>query len=365
MKAQILELLRDKGNLFFIAFFPSVLVFLLGNLLTNLDFADDKIQPINLQYSVETRDNADRSVVEAFLAELGQNSAINLSRSEDFTKTEAMVNSGALSAAVLFSEPLEINIYHGHDSVQNRAVDTIFAAFSRQLGAFRTVGSYLSGAAAEGANPNMPELVEDKDLGYNRTMLDYYAVAMIVMILFMGGSMSGAGVIQEGQLDGTLSRCLASPKSRVSIYVQTVLACIPQNILQVGIVMLTSVLIFGAHYANTFPLNLLLFFTLFIAGVAVNSLFSIVGIFIKANPALVLMPVIWIIMFISGTFSKEIYIQGVTEYSPIWYIQNAAFDLTVFGRTGKCLTVLAASSAVLLITIVTGSLLFRRKEASL
>ncbi len=72
-------------------------------------------------------------------------------------------------------------------------------------------------------------------------------------------------------------------------------------------------------------------------------------------------PVLWVLMFFSGTFSKEIYIEGITNRSPIWLLQNAAFDLTVFGRGEKCLWALLISGIILAVATLAGALLYNRK----
>ena len=197
---------------------------------------------------------------------------------------------------------------------------------------------------------------------HNRTMLDYYAVTMLVMTLFLGGSMGGSAFIYEGRKNGTLRRMMASPKNRASIYVQSVLGSLPQTVLQIGVIMSFSFLAFGARYADSFASNLLLVAMFLMVGMSVAALFTLIGIFIKTNPSYIIMPLMWTMMFVSGTYSKEIYIEGVTTRMPMWLVQNAAFDLTVFGRGEKSVQVICVSAAIFLIATAAGALLFRKKE---
>lgn len=361
IKRDILTLLRDKGNLFFVVLFPSLLVFLLGNLLQHLDYADTAIEPIEMYYTVETTDPFGLSAIDALTEALADNAAIRLVQTDDLSQAMQLVDDGKAAAAVRFTQPLGVDIYEGYDKIQNRAIDSVFTGFARQVASLQVLAQHAPQQLAAAANSTAQTLVQQKAFGYNRTMLDYYAVAMIVMILFMGGAIGGASSLHESRKDGTLARMIASPRNRANLYIQSVLGAVPQNLIQVACVMLSSVLLFGAHYADTLADNLLLFTTLVLVGLCIGAFSMIIGMFIKVNPTLVIMPFLWVLMFFSGTFSKEIYVEGLTNYSPIWLVQNAAFDLTVFGRGEKCLQVALVSIAFLIVFTLIGALLFRRK----
>jgi ABC-2 type transport system permease protein len=195
-------------------------------------------------------------------------------------------------------------------------------------------------------------------------MIDYYAIAMIVMIFFMNSAIGGASMFYSQRKDGTLRRILASPQSRASIYLQMVLQAVPQNLLQVLAAMLISVTVFDAHYAATWQLNVLLFVMLLAVGCAVSSLFLVLGIFIRVNPMLVLMPVMWIVLFMSGTFSKQIFIPGFTTIMPPYLIQTAAFDLTLFGAVGPSVVVLLVSLALIAASTLFGCVLMSRRDVA-
>lgn len=359
------ETFRDKANLFFILLFPSLLVCLLGNLLTFMDKADNTVGSIDIAYVVETTDPAGVASIESFLESMAGNSSIHLQQTSDIEQAKAQVSAGELTAAVVFEQPLRVSLFEGSDHTKNRALQSVFTAFSQTAGAVNTV---LHNAPEQVHNLSTGEsessFVQQKDLGVNRTMLDYYAVAMTVMILFMGG-MGGALSFQLERKGGTVNRLFISPKNKVSLYLQKVLGAVPQAVLQVGIVMLTSTLLFGAHYAASWQHNLLLFSMFFVCGLSVIAVCSIVGLFLRANAMLVLMPIFWAVMFISGTFSKEIYIEGLTPYSPIYLIQNAAFDLTVFGRTGQALTVLGVCAVLFVAALGIGAAIFSKRGEKL
>jgi ABC-2 type transport system permease protein len=104
-----------------------------------------------------------------------------------------------------------------------------------------------------------------------------------------------------------------------------------------------------------------MFFMLVAASMAVSAVAMIFGMLVKFNPTALLMSVMWVLLFLSASFSKEVSIPGFTEHLPPNLLQTAAFDLTVFGREGKCLIAVAVSAAILIIATLVGAKLFNRK----
>lgn len=353
------EFFRDKTSVIFLILFPCLMVFLLGNLLQHLDNADSVIGDIHIAYTVEATDPVAVAAIDSFLDGLAEVENITLKAEEDLETAKQNAAEDAITAAVCFTQPLGIEVYEGSDSVKNSAVEAVFRSFSQTYSAVYTLASSQAQPADKSA-ADSNSLVVPKDLGVNRSMLDYYAVSMCAMVVFMGG-ISGAMAFLEEQKNHTLARLVITPKSRVSIYMQKILGTIPQAFLQVVAVMVSSTLLFGARYAATWQGNLLLFALFFSCSLAVIALCGILGLFVKANPMIYLMPPMWIIMFLSGTFSKEIFIEGVTTRMPVYLLQNAAFDLTVFGRTGRAAQFTLACIGIFVAAILAGALIFRRK----
>ena len=396
IKRDLLLLLRDKSSLFFIVLFPSLMVVLLGNLLQQLDNSDAVIAPFEIQISIVAQDPIITTVTEEWILALNENPSVTVTEHPDISIAKKSVEEGTIAAAVLVSDEKGVEIYEGFDRYQNRAVQSMFRGLVRQVAGIRAILSNgpapnpdaaqtarIPGSDQETVDLHAPypnesaqsdsatELWGDRSLisqespGYSRSMLDYYAVTMIVMILFMGGAMGGMSAFYDTRRDGTLRRVLASGQSRSGLFLQSVLSAVPQNLLQVGCVMVSSVLLFGARYAETVGDNLLLFSMLLCTGMAVSALCIMLGMFIRFNPTFLALPLTWVLMFLSGTFSKEVFIEGVTNRSPVWIVQKAAFDLTVFGNAEPSLRIIGVSMVVLAVCTAIGAVLFRRKELAL
>lgn len=355
------EFLREKSNLFFFLMFPVVLIFLLGNLLSSMDRAEEAIGEVRIQYLTETDDIADIMAIEGFIGSIEDDQNIIFEKTGDIKAARELASRDEITAAIVFTgKPLEIQIYEGTNRIKNRTVGAIMNGFAQAGRAVSVISREAVGNLA-GSMGTIGEFIRKKDLGIERTMLDYYAVTMMAMVSFMSiilGSMAFAGENQNR----TINRLLIAPMHKMKLFFSKILGLFPQVILQITIIMVISTLVFHAHYAVTFLDNLRLFLMFFAVTLTMISIGAVYGLLVNINPMAVLMPVIWIMMFLSGTYSKEIYIKGVTEAMPIYQIQEAAFDLAIFGRGQKADTVILVCLLITAIMLSIGAYIFGRKE---
>jgi ABC-2 type transport system permease protein len=394
LKCGLKMLTRDKMSIFFGLIFPITMTFFLGNLLASYDNPDSRIETINISYVAEadasgaggTGEQGISEGVNAFASALSGNENIKIEKAENTEAAQKAVDDEKSDAAMIFGSPLKITVYEGKDSIKNRAVTLMAQSFSREYAAIGTAAAQnpqflerlISGnsiseageANAQGGSespdtygvPDASKLTKNRDLGINRTMMDFYAVAMLVMIAFMGSGIGGASEMYSLRKRGVIRRLTLSPRNRSRIFFDSMISSLPLNIMQAAVMMILSVLLFGAHYAKTPQDNLLLFAYFCLLSIAVSAFFMLIGIFMKVNPMMPIMSIMLAMLFMSGTFNKDIYIPNVTEYMPMNIAQQAAFDLTMFGRPERVLTVMAACAAILIGSCAAGSLMLKRKE---
>lgn len=356
------EFLRDKTNLFFFLGFPVILIFLLGNLLGSMDKAEETIGTMKIMYQVDTQDPYQVVAVQNFITAVAkENSLLEFEATDDLEAAKQLAGSDKIAAAVVFTgQPMQIKIYEGTNQTKNRAVGAILNSFAQTDKAIATVLT-SNPQVLSSLSSDEQELVVQKDLGINRTMIDYYAVAMLAMICFMS-VLTGAGAFIGERRDKTINRLIIAPQNRVLLFLQKILGMIPQVLIQIVLIMSISVIIFKAHYAVTLEDNLYLFLMFFVVTLCMVAIGAAIGIVLKAHPMGVIMPVLWIMMFFGGTYSREMYIKGVTEAMPIYQIQQAAFDLAIFGHYGKASGVILICLAIMLAALAMGAFLFSRKE---
>lgn len=357
---EVKDYLRDKSYFFFYLIFPVILVFLLGNLLSSMDYAEEAVGEVKIHYGIETGSQFDILSIKNFIKGVEDNGNIHFEETGDLEESVWMAGKGDIDAVVLFkNEPLEINIYEGSDRVKNRTVSSMMNGFTQYNKAMNIIVKSNPKALMASAD-NGEKLIGHKDLGA-RTMLDYYAITMMAMLCFMSVIMGAMCFIGERQ-GKTIRRLKIAPIGQVKLFFAKVFGMLPQTILQVVILMITSTLLFDAHYASNFLDNLYLFLMFVMVSFAMISFGVVYGLFVNVNPMTTIMPVIWVMMFLSGTYSKEIFIKGISELLPIYQVQEAAFDLTLFGRHQKANTVIIVSLVLSVIFLVIGAAGFRRKE---
>lgn len=349
------EFKRQKANLFFTVFFPAILVFILGTLLEQWNTAEYDIPQITAAFVAEE----ESPEFEQFLAQMEQEGMLSVVREQD--EEEALGKIDDAYSVVLSYKDGKLVLHQGTDEVINRAVHIMLEGFVSTSEA--VILSYQNGVPVDtGVLTGQADHVETKKLGVERSMMDYYAVCMLVMILFMGGSISSSVCFYEFRLTGLLDRVAITPANKMKVFLLMVLGNLPMIAIEIGAIMFCSIFFFGAHYCVGIAENLMLIAYFTVVALAVEAFGAVVGLFIKANPTAIMMPLCWIMMFFSGTFAKDVYMKGISEWMPTYQIQQAAFDLTLFGNYGRVLRVGGVALVCCIVLLAVGAVLFNRKK---
>ena len=160
----------------------------------------------------------------------------------------------------------------------------------------------------------------------------------------------------------TILRLIASPLKRTNIFMQKVFGMMLSAGIEIGVIMIVGTAFFNVHYANNFSDNLLLFLFFFISMMTLSCVGVSLGLLIKGNPLLIFGPILWLMMFFSGTFSKELYIEGVTPYIPIYQLQQAAFQLILFSKKEKVLFIILIELIIGITFTIFGVIKFNKMQ---
>lgn len=362
MKTMILKSLkcfyRSPANIFMTVVFPLVMIFFLGSFLQNLDISDHEIGEINLAYGIKNSDGYSDIAFNSFMENSGE---AGFQKAENPDLAKEQIAAGELDAYIEL-DGKNIRIYSGNNAVKARAVKMVMQSFLTMSETYYSIYEINPSGITQAANFEYKSYTEQNGLGISRSMMDYYAIAMIVMMSFMCFITSGAMDVKDEELYKTISRIYISTRSKTLVYLSTVISHAAMAAVSVLIAMLFSVYVFGAKYCDSFSGNLLLYFMLFCVNLAVVGVGIVVGIVSKISPISFIIPVSWSMLFFSGSFSKEIFIDGFSQYLPPYLIQQAAFDLTLFSNGEKAAAVTLVSLAVFAATAVLGAVLYNRKK---
>lgn len=351
---------RSGTTLFFSILFPSLCTFFLGTLLESIEVSDSVVGELNLAYCIEDAGYS-ADAFEEFILALDEENVVS---AEKITANELESAAEKNSAAVKLNGS-EITIYNGTNAVQNRTVKALIDGYNQTAAAYMSVAE-TNPQSLMGIELSEDNYVQPHDFGRTRTMMDYYAVAMTVVIVFFGSCIAGASSYSDEYANSTILRLNSAPISKTMVYFGKVLGYLPLVLVQVGTVMVVSTLFFGAHYCAAPGENILLFVMFVCSSLALLAVGVLLNLFLpKMQPWAVLMPVLWVMLFFSGVFEMNIKIEGVTDYLPSRIILDAAFDLTVFSRFDKAVSVTVWSLVIFAVLIALGCIKVnsRRKNA--
>lgn len=343
---EIRSFFRTPYVVFLSLLFPSLCTFLLGTLLEGVMDSDNVVGDISIAYRVE--ESVSAKAFEEFIVSLEKESVLTAEKVDEIPEKP-----GDYSAMVELTGS-EITIYNGADAIKNRTVKALIDGFNQTAGAYTAVAVNNPQAMAEISLPD-EDFTTPKDFGRTRTMMDYYAVAMAVVIVVFGAIMGGSSAYTDERNNNTLMRLDGAPVGKTTVYFAKIIGSIPMILLQSAAVMIISTVCFGAHYCASLAENLLLFAMFVCSSLAILPVGILLDLFIRGRALMpILMVTSWTMLFFSGAFQPDINFGVFSEYLPPRIILNAAFDLTVFSRTGQTVSVIAWSLVIFAVLIFIG-----------
>jgi len=194
-------------------------------------------------------------------------------------------------------------------------------------------------------------------------MMDYYAVSMAVMMIFMSHMIMGSTALKDEERIFTLQRLYLSPVGKVKLFFGKLIGTLPPAVIGNAVIMLFSVFVFGAKYCDSFVGNLILFLLFSCCSLVSIAVGMLIGVLIKIPAESIVIPLTWALLFFSGSFSKQVFIEGFSDKLPPYIVQQAAFRLTLYGENDGALAVIAVCLAVTVAVSLIGAAIFRVKKS--
>ena len=355
---QMKEYFRSPVNVFMGLLFPVLLVFFLGTMLQNLDISDYDIGEINLQYSVSETDEQSGKAFAEFLNNIDM---IKAEKNDDTENALKLTDSGDTDAYVEVKTG-EIVLHSGRNDIANRALSSVLNSYIAVSDTYLKVASTDPSLLMNIGTDTEKSFVEQEGLGVTRSMLDYYAVSMTVMMIFMSHMMMGCTAFKDEEKIYTMSRLYLSPLGRTKLFFGKLIGILPSAVISNAVIMLLSAFVFGARYCDNFIGNLLLFLLFSCCSMAATAVGMLIGIIIKIPAEGVIVPLAWSLLFFSGSYSKEIFLEGFSDKLPPYLIQQSAFRLTLYGESGDAVITMAVCLAVTVVVSLIGAVIFRHKK---
>lgn len=354
---QIREYFRSPANVFMGLLFPVLLVFFLGTMLQNLDIADYDIGEIKLQYSVaQTNEQSGK----AFAEFLDNISMIKAEKASNEKTALSLTDKGDIDAYIELKNG-EILLYCGRNEIANRALGSVLNSFIAVSDTYYKIASTDPSLLMN--TDTEKSFVEQDGLGVTRSMMDYYAVSMAVMMIFMSHMIMGSTALKDEERIFTLQRLYLSPVGKAKLFFGKLIGTLPSAVIGNAVIMLFSVFVFGAKYCDSFVGNLILFLLFSCCSLATIAVGMLIGVLIKIPAESIVIPLTWALLFFSGSFSKQVFIEGLSDKLPPYIVQQAAFRLTLYGESDSALAVIAVCLAVTVAVSLIGAAIFRVKKS--
>ena len=352
---------RSPVAVFMTVFFPCLLIYVLGTMLQSLDISDHSIGDIKIQYNLSDTDKYNAEAFESFITGIDM---VKAEETHDKENALSLADKGEINAYIELHGS-DIKMFTGDNDTINRALKSMLGSYNTMADTYKNIAMVNPSALQEVISKDISEMsyVEQNGLGVTRSMIDYYAVSVIVMMIFMSGITGQSEVFKEEKNANTYSRLLLTTTPKLSVFFGKVIGSIPMSVITVGATMIFAVVFFGANYCSDILGNILLVVMLLSVSLAATALGTVAGLIMKIPAASVLMPICWQMLFFSGTFSKEIFIEGYSTSLPPYLIQQAAFDLTLFGDGSGAIVVTLVSLAIFVILTIIGAAVFAKKKA--
>ncbi|WPX08727.1 ABC transporter permease [Anaerocellum danielii] len=312
--------------------FPIIMIFILGNALSgyfkqaNIPKMNIIIIEENLKPSIyDTVLKYDKTFLKLFNAE------ILSSKSAALKKLSA---SNKYIAVVTFKE-YQRNNHSNYSSFGNFDIEITSKEGSQEAGFlkvyFNIYSNYYKFARSIYSPSDIPKSIDFESAfsGHFPRALDYYAVAMVVMMALYG-SFGGIAVIEEERKQNTLIRLFASPRNPQIIFVSKAFAQMVFLYIQLCLIVLFSKYIYRANWSE----NLwLIFLLLFIYSIFAILLGIIIALFSKNYilSNVIVSSFAVISTFLAGGYVRidisTKFLSSVRDILPNYAVQSAFFTI--------------------------------------
>ena len=359
------KVFRDVRMLVFMLATPILIMLILGTALSNVFNGSAAIGEIRILY-----ENGNMSsMLESRWNKLVQEASGSGIHFEPASNREAALQDVQAGRYTGFATIAEDGIsYTGNDriGVENSIAQGVLAAFADD---YKLALAMADGASVEGVPLSSTALRADYvqeasiDGGQQPSAMDYYAVAMTTLII-MYSAMTAGQLMDNERKRHTDIRLLASPVSRMEIFIGKIIGTLLLNGVFVLLIMLFSKYMFGVNWGTS---QLTVFLVL--ASQIVYALGLGIGLsyIIKGNASgIVLMLIIQLEAMIGGSYFPADVLTGffgaLSQLSPMKWTNGAILQLIYQGSAAGVAPAMLFNIGAALVLLTLSVLLLRRRE---
>lgn len=358
-----IKAVRDIKTIVFLILTPVLIILILGAVLTNAFNGSVTVGDIRVLYKINGSGSELTKSWNVF-ADQASKSGMTLEPANENTDGKLEVANNRYVGYVEISDG-GLNYYGNSSSpVESGIAQGLLTAFANRY-KLASVAADNSDQAALMSGNGSPDYVRETSLDAARQprALDYYAIAMVTMII-MYSALSAADMFSSERKRNTSARLLAAPISKAEIFAGKVAGNLLMNVICTVIVVLVCKYMFNVYWGENLGLVFLVLITEIIFALSVGLGFSYL---LKGKAAgSVIMMVIQAGAFVGGSYFPVAEMTGVmrtiTQFSPLEWSNTGILQI-IYGDGWS-----AAAKAILLnlgfsvFLLSAAAIIMRRRE---
>ena len=271
--------IRDRSALLLSVAAPLGLSFLFATMLPNSDGFHTTYLVVDLD-----RGAIARALMQGPLQGLADADVATIETAESEAEARKAVQAGEAGAAIVIpagfsdaiqaGEPARLQVIGGSSTLSTEIARSVLVGFGREVTAVQVgVGAALQASAAQPQPSDLARLAkaamaipapiivaEGTTADRQAPSTTYYGASMAVLFVFFAAQFGVVGLLAERRT-GTLARMLASPVAPSTILLGKVLVSLVLAVVSMGIIVIATTVLLGAHWGDPFAVAALVLAT--------------------------------------------------------------------------------------------------------
>ncbi|EUJ32638.1 ABC transporter permease [Listeria cornellensis] len=352
--------LRDKGYFLYMMIFPLALILVLGSVLQDAFSSDVELDKMTVEYTVQK----DSPVGKAFgeFATEASGKQVTFKEADSAKAGKDAVANGDAVGFVDVKDDLTVTT-NSPSQIEMSVLDGYLDGFTSQYRLASTIIKVDPMQASVLQNPPKASdsaiQVEKLASGNNISAFEYYAIAMIAMVMMFGIN-SGINVFREEKVRHTDVRLFIAPIKKSTAIIGNFLGAIFMQTVSLILLMVISDLFFGVHWGKYALVIFVIYFSLLFLSVAIG---MAVDVFSNGNPAAngAATILIQVFAFLGGAYFPT----GdglMSKLSPIGWVRIGVRDVLYNHDVAAAVFPIGVNLLITAVLVVGMSLWIRRKE---
>ncbi|MED5016260.1 ABC transporter permease [Paenibacillus chibensis] len=356
---------RDVKTLVFLLAFPILLMLILGFALTNAFSSNATIEDVKVLVHNTSTGQLSKAYT-AFAEEAGKTGIV-------FEDVKTGMDGREEVEQNRYTDYLEISdggihLYgSSRSTIESNIVQGMMSSFADRYNAAAAVAKQDPAKVATLlATSGQEGYIQDSSINAERQpgAIDYYAIAMTVMI-GLWGAMSGGSLIRYEIVRGTSARLAAAPVRKSEIFIGKVLGSVVINMLCVLVIVLFSKYVFKAYWGS----HLLPVFIVLLTEVVMSiSLGLAISYMMKGEPSGgIVMIIVQLASFLGGAYfplgnDSGGFLGSVSSLSPIRWANQALTGIIYNHSMSSAWTAMTLNIGLAVLFLAVAAVMMQRKE---